>query len=87
VLYLEKEKTMTEVLIGDRVRWECPYSGTFRGEVIGFIERTRFNETWTCLEIEFLDGRLTELNCDEANLRSKNFTVIFRDGGFKGIAR
>jgi len=76
---------MTEVLIGDRVRWECPYSGTFRGEVIGFIERTRFNETWTCLEIEFLDGRLTELNCDEANLRSKNFTVIFRDGGFKAM--
>ncbi len=71
---------MTEVLIGDRVRWECPYAGeTFRGEVIGFIERTRFNETWTCLEIEFLDGRLTELNCDEANLRSKNFKVTFRN--------
>ena len=81
----EMENEMTEVLIGDRVRWECTYAGTFRGEVIGFIERTRFNETWTNLEIEFLDGRLTELNCSEENLKAKNFKIIFRDGGFKAM--
>lgn len=73
---------MTEVLLGDRVRWEC-IDGTVRGEVVAFIERTMFGETWTRMEIELPDGRLQELGMKPEYLEMMKFKVIFRDGGWR----
>lgn len=74
---------MTEVLIGDRVRWEC-IDGPVRGEVVGFIEQyNTFGEICTRMQIELPDGRLQYLGMNPDYLEMMQFKMIFRDGGWR----
>ena len=81
---LKWKRKMTEVLYGDRVRWEC-IDGPVRGEVVGF--RGKWNDDTECfetyLQVELGDGTIQELGTRPSYLEMMRFKVIFRDGGWQ----
>ena len=81
---LKWKRKMTEVLIGDRVRWDC-ILGTVRGEVIGFARKwSNFSEAFeTHLVVELGDGAIQQLGTHSDYLEMLQFKVTFRDGGWR----
>lgn len=73
---------MNNIMIGDRVRWEC-HAGTIRGEIVSMcLDRNGKGELipWLLIEHTVNNKQVRDRLCGtESYLKMMKFVVTFRD--------